>query len=355
MNVGIDNSPLVSSHKLAHKIRGTGFYTKNLIDALIKYHPEHNYILFTQGSKITEKIDVYHYPYFEPFFISLPYIKPGKTIVTVHDLTPLVFPGLFPVGLRGKLKYRMQRFLAKKSDAIITDSESSKTDIEHFFKMSSSQVFSVPLAAAAHFEKQSISKTARDLILKKYDLPEKFVLYVGDATPNKNLKRLVMALKSINVPLVMVGGALAKKDIEVSHPWNTELRFVQEEAQGNKNIQLLGFVDDNDLVSLYNLATLFVFPSLYEGFGLPVLEAAACGCPVVTSSKGSLEEVMGNAALYVDPTSQDEIADMVQKLYNDRKLQEEYAKKGILRAKEFSWEKTADNTVKVYEKIYSKK
>lgn len=355
MNVGIDNSPLVSSHKLAHKIRGTGFYTKNLIDALEKYHPEHKYVLFTQGSHVTEPIDVFHYPYFEPFFVSLPLKKLGKTIVTVHDLTPLVFPQLFPVGIKGKIKYRIQKFLAKKSDAIITDSKSSKNDIERFFNISKSQVFSVPLAAAPHFKKIEISSKAKDTLLKKYSLPEEFVLYVGDATPNKNLKRLVEAVIKLNLSLVMVGGALSNKEIDGSHPWNKELKYVQEQEKVNSNIHILGFVSDEDLVSLYNLARMFVFPSLYEGFGLPVLEAAACGCPVVTSKGGSLEEVMGDAALYIDPTSEEDIISVVKKLYGDKKLQSEYSARGIKRAAEFSWEKTADNTVKVYEKIFSEK
>src|SRR3989344_2668709 len=108
MRIAIDNSPIVSTHKLAHKIRGTGFYIKNLLDALQKYHPEHEYVFFTQGEKVKDA-DVYHYPYFEPFFISLPFKKPGKTIVTIHDLTPLVFPSLFPSEVKGKVKFNIQK------------------------------------------------------------------------------------------------------------------------------------------------------------------------------------------------------------------------------------------------------
>src|SRR5437773_2771673 len=98
MLIGIDNSPLVSSSKLAHKIRGTGFYTKHLIEALQEYHPENEYVFFTQEEKRGRKLDIYHYPYFEPFFLSLPFKKRGKTVITIHDLTPLVFPEMFPVG-----------------------------------------------------------------------------------------------------------------------------------------------------------------------------------------------------------------------------------------------------------------
>lgn len=348
MVIGIDNSPLVSTHKLAHKIRGTGFYTKNLIEALQKYHPENEYVLFTQGERIEGKLDIYHYPYFEPFFLSLPFRKRGKTIITIHDLAPLVFPEMFPVGIKGKLKYSLQKLLAKRADAIITDSESSKKDIIKLLGFEQNQVYSIPLAAGEQFVKKSISREEKEMLQKKYGLPEQFALYVGDATPNKNLKRLVDAAILADIPLVMVGGALTKQDINVNHPWNRDIVYVQKKALENKKIQLLGYVTDKDLVDLYNIAELFVFPSLYEGFGLPVLEAAACGCPVVTSMGGSLPEVMGESALYIDPYSVQDISEKMTEMLTDKKIQKKYSELGLIQAGKFSWEKTANLTVKVY-------
>lgn len=353
MIIGIDNSPLVSTHKLAHKIRGTGFYTKNLIEALEKFHPENEYTFFVQGEKVKKKIDLIHYPYFEPFFLSLPFRKKIKSIVTIHDLTPLVFPEMFPVGIKGNMKYFLQKKLAQKCDAIITDSESSKRDIQKIMGIPSEKIFSVPLAAASHFKKLSISDSDKKEIINKYRLPEKFALYVGDATPNKNLKNIIDACLLSHVPLVLAGGALGKADI-VSHPWNKDLLYVQELAKKNSEINILGFVSDGDLVKLYNMASVFVFPSLYEGFGLPILEAAACGCPIVTSKKGSIPEVAGDAGYYVDPHSVKEIAESISLFLDNKDLRSEYSKRGIKQAEKFSWEKTADSTVKVYEKIFNK-
>lgn len=354
MVIGIDNSPLVSTHKLAHKIRGTGFYIKNLISALETYYPENKYITFTQGGKIFQKVDILHFPYFEPFFLSLPFRKTGKTIITIHDLTPLVYPKLFPVGVKGKIKYRIQKYIARYADAIITDSESSKKDIQKLLHISPDKVFSVPLAAGEQFKCIEISKKRQKELRDKYLLPEKFALYVGDATPNKNLRVLVDAVSMSNVPLVMVGGALAKEDMDLSHPWNVDVVYVKSAAEKNMNIKILGFVPDEELVELYNMARLFVFPSMYEGFGLPLLEAAACGCPIVTTKGGSIPEVIGDACIYADPSDAQDMAKKIKQLYVDDSLHNEYAKKGVAQAAKFSWKKTAQSTMQVYEKVFNK-
>ncbi len=353
MVIGIDNSPLVSTHKLAHKIRGTGFYTRNLIDALVAYHPENQYVLFQQGNLPKRKIDIFHYPYFDPFFLSLPFNKKGKTIVTIHDLTPLVFPRLFPVGVRGRVKYEIQKKLAKRTDAVITDSDSSKKDIERIMGMSPAKVFSIPLAAGEHFKKIDVARKIKDELLKKYDLPEKFALYVGDATPNKNLPVLMDAIKIAQIPLVLVGGALAKQDVDYTHPWNRDIEYVQHAARDNSSIKILGFVPDEDLVLLYNMAVVFVFPSVYEGFGLPVLEAASCGCPVITTKGGSIPEVMGDAGIYIKPNDEQSLAQEILSFFKDENKRLRYSKRGILQSEKFSWKKTADNTAKIYEKVYS--
>lgn len=353
MIIGIDNSPLVSTHKLAHKIRGTGFYTKHLIEALEKYHPENEYVLFQQGIKITKQIDIFHYPYFDPFFLTLPFKKLDKTIITIHDLTPIVFPELFPIGVKGRVKYSIQKLISKRANAIITDSESSKKDIMKLLGIKSNKVFSIPLAAGEHFKKTPMDKVKKENFLKRFGLPEKFALYVGDATPNKNLPALVDAIRIADVPLVIVGGAIAKEDIDRRHPWNKDIVYVQQAAFKNKKIKILGFVSDEDLVSIYNNATVFVFPSLYEGFGLPLLEAASCGCPVITAKNGSIPEVMGDAGVYINPQNPYDIAKEISSFFTDEKKRNEYMKKGLAQAENFSWKQTADRTIKVYEKIYT--
>ena len=191
-------------------------------------------------------------------------------------------------------------------------------------------------------------------IRKKYGLPEKFILYVGDATWNKNLPRLIEVASKISVPLVMVGKALIDRNIDTKNPWNKDLVKVQEEASQNKNVLRLGFVSSEDLVALYNLATLFIMPSIYEGFGLPVLEAMGCGCPVVTSRGGSLAEVVGEAGRYIDPYDVDSIAKGISEVFNDPSLQKELSQKGIIQSRKFTWRKTADETMGVYESVVAK-
>lgn len=347
MRIAIDSSPLISGYRS----RGTGFYSKHLIDSLKKYHPENEYLLF-DNNKIPSNSDLVHYPYFEPFFITLPLKKKIKTIITIHDLTTLKFPDLFPVGIKGKLKLKIQSHIARSADAIITDSGSSKKDIETILNIKSSKIFAIPLAAGDEFEKKDIASQKKEKILSKYKIPEKFALYVGDATGNKNLRRMVDAIVEVGIPIVIIGKVFEKK-AEI-HPWNKDLIFVQEKAKENKNIHILGFVPSEDLVDLYNLASVFVFPSLYEGFGLPVLEAASCGVPIVTTKAGSIPEVIGDAAYFVKPLETESIASGVREVLENQTLQEGLSKEGLKQSRKFSWERTADLTVKVYEEVFKK-
>ncbi|HMS22624.1 MAG TPA: glycosyltransferase family 1 protein [Candidatus Levybacteria bacterium] len=352
MRIAIDNSPITSSHKLADKIRGTGFYIKNLIDALEKYHPENEYIFFQQG-EVPPHADIYHYPYFEPFFFSLPSRKYGKSIVTVHDVIPLVMPKLFPVGVRGKIKFLIQKRRLLKMDGIITDSQASKNDIIRICGIKSEKITSIPLAQSEVYKKIKIHISERKKILNKYHIPDNFVLYVGDATPNKNLKRLINAVLSLKIPLVMVGGALVRSKV-AAHPWNKDLLYVQKMAEMYNNIYLLGYVSDADLSLLYNMCKVFAFPSLYEGFGLPVLEAASSGAPIVTSHEGSLIEVIGDSARIVDPYSEESIAAALGEIFNSKTQQVKFGKTAHEKSKKYDWKKTADATTEVYEKIYTK-
>jgi glycosyltransferase involved in cell wall biosynthesis len=348
MNIGIDVSPLKSQNLLAHRVRGTGFYIENLKKSLLKYYPENKYSFFIRGEKILNDIDLVHYPYFEPFFLTLPFFKKQKTVVTVHDLTPLVFKKYFPVGIKGNINWQIQKLAMKSADAIITDSESSRKDIIKYTGISSSKVHTVYLAAGEEFGKFQIPNSKFQMLKEKYNLPEKFVLYVGDVTWNKNLPRLVEAVRKINVTLVMVGSALDQKKIDHSNPWNQDLLRVLGATLDDKRFIRLGFVSTEDLVDIYNLATVFVMPSLYEGFGLPILEAMSCGCPVIVTKEGSIPEIVGDSGYYVDAFNINEIANGIGEVYFNEKLQKELSEKGLKEAKEFNWKKTARNTVAVY-------
>jgi len=342
-----------SSHFLQHRVRGTGFYMANLKDALEKYAPENSYFFCSQNN-IPEKIDVIHYPYFEPFFLTLPFFKKGKTVVTVHDLTPLVFPKYFPKGMKGKLRWEIQKILLKNTDAVITDSNSSKKDIQRFTKIKDQKINVIHLAASEKFRKiplQANSELSSSVMKVKYNLPDKFVLYVGDVTWNKNLPNLIEAVKKADLPLILVGKALIDDNFDRKNPWNRDLLKIQNLTKNNKKIIKLGFVSDEDLVMLYNMATVFAMPSLYEGFGLPILEAMSCGCPVISSKEGSISEVGQGAVFYVDPYNVLDIANGIKKVFVDKDLQEELAKKGLEQAKKFSWEKTAEQTADLYNRI----
>jgi len=220
-------------------------------------------------------------------------------------------------------------------------------DIIKYVGINPTKIRIVYLAAGKEFKKMENGKWKME-ILGKYNLPEKFILYVGDATWNKNLPRLIKAASKINVSLAMVGKALIDKKIDAQNPWNKDLVKVQELAEENGNVFRLGFVSSEDLVALYNAATLFIMPSIYEGFGLPILEAMSCGCPVVSSREGSLAEVVGEAGRYIDPYDIDSIAKGIREVFSNANLQKELSQKGIIQSKKFTWRKTADETMGVY-------
>lgn len=347
MKIAIDISPLSTGHKL----RGTGFYINHLKSALIKYFPEHEYTFFTNKKQIPENVDVVHYPYFEPFIITLPFSKKHKTVVTVLDLIPILLPKHFPRGIKGNIKWQVQKFLLTRVNAIVTCSESSKTDIIKLIHYPKNRIKVAYLAPGEEFIRIKISLQDKKRLQEKYRLPEKFILYVGDATWNKNIPRFIEAVKLTKLPLVLVGKALSITDIDKSNGWNSDLMRVQELTADDKNITKLGFVSTDELVLLYNMATVFVFPSIYEGFGLPVIEAMSCGTPVVTTMESSLPEVGGKAVCYVDGYNTAAIANGIKEVFENEKLRNQLSEAGLSRSKEFSWMKTAAETIAVYKSV----
>lgn len=346
MMIAIDISPLISGHS----VRGTGFYLRNLKDALVSYFPNHAYSFFSKGEKIPEGADIVHYPYLDPFFITLPLTKKYKTIVTVHDLIPLVFPQAFPSGIRGRVKWEIQKRLLSGVDAVITDSLSSSKDINHYINISEEKVHVVYLAAGKEY--QQVDTKTKNKIKEKYVLPDRFILYVGDATWNKNLPLLIKAVNKTQYPFVVVGKVFSEGYIDKNNIWNKDLLEAKRLFKENNNIKILGFIPTEDLVGIYNNAAVLLMPSLYEGFGLPVLEAMSCGCPVITSKKGSLTEIAGNAACYVNSGDEEEISESIKEIMSNTKKRNLLKEKGLLQAKKFSWQKTAEQTMEVYEKVF---
>lgn len=353
MKVAIDISPLKSSHRF----RGIGAYTKNLVKSLQSLKKRDFELVLIEKDKIPQNCDLIHFPYFDLFFTTLPLIRKKKTIVTIHDTTPLVFPKHYPPGIKGKLRFQVQKMALKTVDGVITDSKNSQKDISLYLDYPKEKIFVVYLAAADIFRKE---RKKLEKVREKYRLPQKFILYVGDVNYNKNILGLVKACKLVKTPLVIVGKQAVEKKIDRSHPENRDLVWLQDYCKSSiinhkSSIILTGFVPDKDLVIIYNLATVYCQPSFYEGFGLPVLEAMACGTPVVTSKKASLPEITRKAAVLVDPYDINDIANGLTVAIEDEDLREDLIEKGLKQVKNFSWEKVANETYKVYQKVVAKK
>ena len=183
---------------------------------------------------------------------------------------------------------------------------------------------------------------------QKYKLPPKFILYVGDINWNKNIPTLVNVCIKLDYPLVIVGSAATQKSVPI-HSWTKDLRWLQSQAI-HPLITLTGFVPDQDLPTLYNLATLYCQPSFAEGFGLPLVQAMACGCPIVYSQETSLPEIMSsNNGQKFNPSSSKSLQHALRKLWTNQRLRRQYVKKGLKRAKHFDWSQTAKQTLIAYQ------
>ncbi len=349
MRVAIDNGPLSSGHS----VRGVGAYTRELINAL---GSQAEAVDFAKTD--LSDYDILHYPYFNPFIVTLPFRKTAKIVVTIHDLIPLLYPTHYVPGIKGDIKYFVNKILIKKVDAIITDTETSKKDIVRFLSVPYEKVHVVYLAPRKIFKK-IVDKKMLKSIQEKYNLPKEFVLYVGDINYNKNIPGLINAARIAKMPLVIVGKQaveiedLARDMKSISgvrdfirfllgkpHPELKHYQEIVKSLENNTDVFRLGYVSDEDLVAIYNLSSIYCQPSFYEGFGLPVLEAVTCGSKVVASRTQALVEVLGNASIYFDPKSPDEIARALKINTKNGKLPREY-----------SWTKTAKETMDVYKSI----
>ena len=352
MKIALNILPLQS----AHQTRGIGSYTKNLLQNLKKISG----IEVQEFINLTEvrKVDIVHFPWYDLFFNTLPFRKKFNTVVTIHDVMPLVFSQNYPVGFKGKLNFYLQR-LSLNNVHIITDSMNSKKDIIKYLKIPESKISVVPLAASRDFK--VLSDGAKLRIKRKFNLPDNFLLYTGDANFVKNIPFLIEGFNKLvsdeqfqNIKLVLVGGVFLKKVEDIEHPELASLKKVNQlidEYFLAGSIIRPGQLELDDLVGFYNLATAYIQPSLYEGFGLPVLEAMACGCPVISSNAASLPEVGGNAALYFSPHNLDQFVKVLAEVLKDSSVRKKLTKLGLEHAEKYSWERVTDETIKVYSKV----
>ena len=319
---------------------------KNLIKKAFKKPYQVPHVIFNSYfllKGLIEHFDIYHETNYIPFRFK------GKIITTVCDLSILLFPKSHP---KERLDHFGQFFYERIhwSQKIITLSGYIKDEIVQHLGISPSRITTIPLAPDKKF--RVLNKNDVKSYLKNKGYPANYILYIGAIEPRKNLKLLIKAFHDIKNEfkgryiLILAG----------PKSWLYEEDFRLIESLGIKDkIIMPGYIPDEDLAYLYNGAKLFVFPSLYEGFGIPPLEAMACGVPVITSNASSLPEVVGDAGIMVDPHRVDELTEAMYLVLSNENLQEEMREKGINRAKMFSWEKCARETLTVYEEVYQQR
>ncbi len=330
---------ILSEHS---KGRGVGFYAENLTKGL-KNNP---------NIKLTDQDpDIVHYTFFDLFYPTLPFNKTHPTVVTIHDLTPLVLPKLYPKGIKGTINLLRQRLSLLNISAVITDSENSRRDLIKLFLLSPEKIFVTPLATDKIYKKTP-SPISVGKIKSKFNLPDKFVLFVPSGpNPNKNIPLLAEATKALKIPLVLVGGGIVKKI-----PPGQVHKELQDLAklEDYSHIITPGFITNKELLAFYSLATLYCQPSLYEGFGLPVLEAMHAGCLVVSSSSSSLPEIYAPGTITFDPESLESLQNALNKaLKLSSKEKTKLIKEAREVAKEFTWKETVQKTINVYTQALS--
>lgn len=369
MHITIDYTPAV------RQAAGIGRYTRELTAALAKLDRHNEYTLFCAGESpplgdwpenfrvrtsnvparwltagwhrlglplaaetLVGTCDLFHSPDF-----TLPPLKTARGVVTVHDLSFLRFPEHADPGLRAFLAKAVPRSAAR-ANRVLADSESTKADLVGLLGIDPGKISVVPAGVDARF--RPVRDTMKlEQVCQRYRLPEWFILFVGTLEPRKNLPRLITAYAQMRRHT-----GLPHQLVIAGKPgWLYQEIYEQVTKEGlSENVHFIGFVADDDLPALYTLADLLAFPSLYEGFGLPPLEAMACGTPVVASNRSSLPEAVGSAGLLVDPENIDALADALARVLGDAPLRVRLADLGRAQAARFTWQAAAERLLEAY-------
>ena len=356
-----------------NELGGIVVYTKNIIENLLEIDKKNKYVfLYNDPSLLgtyskyknvkevvisfqnkllwdqigvprvvrSEKIDIIFNPK-----LSIPLFAPAKKIFTLPGLEQFVLPNVFR--WYDRLSSRiMSPLYCRRANAIIVMTETARTNLKKYLNVSDDKI---KVIYASHHERFEVIKNKKDLlaIKQKYNLPENYIFFIGGITPLKNFSNIIKAFKIIKdkipVKLVMAGFKRWK--------YTSDLELIKK-LELQDDVINLGFVPDDDLPYLYSSARCLLFPSLYEGFGIPILEAHASGCPVICSKTGCTPEVSGKAALLVNPYDYKEIAKAVFDILNDMDLREKLIASGLDNLKRFSWSKNARQTLELFEKTY---
>lgn len=360
-----------------HRRAGLGRYAESLVRALAVSHPERLRLFYNREQGIGPLDGLEHLPSetvalgYKPWRMAvwlgqvarLPFNRfvPGATlyhatehllmplrgmptVMTVHDLIFRHLPEHHKALNRWYLNWTMPLY-CRRADHIIAVSEATRRDLIVAYDLPPEKITVIHEAAAPHFRPQPEEMQAH--VRRTYGLPERYLLYVGTVEPRKNLERLLRAWTPLYQsgecpPLVIVG----------KRGWLAESFFAAlETCPAREGVKLTGYIADEDLPAVYSAATAFVFPSLYEGFGLPPLEAMACGTPVVCSNVSSMPEVVGDAALLVDPEDELDIQAALRKIMNEPDVAHELRDRGTERAALFAWSRVAEETQAVYDRL----
>jgi glycosyltransferase involved in cell wall biosynthesis len=365
----------------ARKLRdyGIGTYVRNLLRYLARIDQSTDYIVLCQdadlplvsalgenfraipegspGYSIREQItvprdlrreraDLFHAPHYV-----LPPLTPCKSVVTIHDCIHLRFPQYLP----NKLGYAYARgslwMATHRSNRILTVSEASKRDILDYFNVAPEKIDVIYNGIDEGFSTLPAEEDVAR-VRERFQLDAPFILYAGNIKPHKNLERTIEAFELLRrsrefdqVKFVIIGKDIAKY---------AALRHAVHRHKLHKYVRFFGFVPDQTLAILYRLAAVFVFPSLYEGFGLPPLEAMASGTPVITSNVSSLPEVVGDAALLVDPHHPEAIAEAMRRILTDSTLRADLRSRGLARARQFSWDRSIRRVREIYGEVLAR-
>jgi glycosyltransferase involved in cell wall biosynthesis len=351
---------------------GIGTYTRNLLRHLARIDRTNEYVLLCQQADLDiatrlganfrtilepspnysvreqihvpwvlrrERPDVFHTPHYV-----LPPAVRCRSIVTIHDCIHIMFPQYLPNRMAYAYAKASMWSAARQSNRILTVSEASKRDIIQLFNVPAEKIVVVHNAIDERF-RVAPTEEAVARVRERYQLDQRFILYVGNIKPHKNLVRVIEAFAELrkrgfdDLTLLIIGDEISKLPA---------LRRAVHGYKLHKYVRFLGFLPDEVLAVLYRLAAVFVFPSLYEGFGLPPLEAMASGTPVVTSNLSSLPEVTGDAAVLVDPYDVDSIRAGIEHVLTDPGLSDRLRVKGVARSRDFSWEASVARTQQIY-------
>jgi glycosyltransferase involved in cell wall biosynthesis len=286
--------------------------------------------------------ELIHVPYW-----ASPLCAPLPVVVTIHDLIPLLLPA-YQGGTLGRWYTRLVALTARRAAHVLTDSEAARQDIARYLHIPSARVQTVHLAADDRFGPVDDPRE-RDQARTKYALPDQYYLYLGGFDLRKNVPAIVDAYARLDRPEIdlVIAGKLPDRDTA----FFPDPRRIARERGISDRVHFVGWVDEQDKPALYTEATAFIFPSHYEGFGLPPLEAMSCGTPVIVSDQSSLPEIVGQGGLCIAPDDLDTLARSMQQILDDRCLRERLRLSGLAQARRFSWRLAADATMAAYQRV----